>query len=153
MQQRTLFRAVFEEYAADPLPSRSAKGRFHDEDSGRTAYLAGKRITAWKEVIHRWMARPKSYRTAEVSVKVSKVVDLTDPGVQAKYGIDVLTLTGEDHEPCRRLARRIREEGAEAIWTFSRADQPGGRQLVVFLDRLASGSSVRVRQVGPIEEE
>lgn len=149
------YRAVFEDYVYDtdgPLSSRSGQGRFHDKADGPTTYLAVRPETAWKEVEFHWHPAPETYRMVEVSAKVKRVADLTDPAIRRTYDVNITTLVGDDHEPCRRLARRLRAEGFEALWTFSRADQPQGRQLVVFLDRLNPGSYVRVKKVRPIKE-
>ena len=77
---------------------------------------------------------------------------MTDPAVRRTYGVDVATLVGDDHAPCRRLATRLRAEGFEALRTFSKADDPYGRQLVVFLSQLNPGSYVRVVNVHEIGE-
>ena len=151
---RVFYRAVFEENLEDPLSSRAEKGRFHDVGSGRTTYLAERPDTAWREVGARWQGDPDPapYRMLVVRAKVRKVADLTDASVRRKYGVEASVLVGADWKPCQRLARRLREEGFEAIRTFSRADQPGGRQWVVFLDRLTPESGVRVVSVRGIAE-
>jgi RES domain-containing protein len=88
---------------------------------------------------------------AEVDVKLSEIVDLTEPSVQERYGVDQEELTADDYQVCQQLADRLRAEGVEAIWTYSRADQPGGRQLVVFVDRLKEGSLFEVASIRAIE--
>jgi hypothetical protein len=143
----SLYRAVFQGYEGDPLPTRSPQGRFHDPSSGPTTYLAESQSTAWKEVTHRWHARRSAYVMVEVAVSVDSVLDLTDEAVQVRYGCDRKMLTALEHEPCRRLAARLRGEGIEALWTFSAADNPDGRQLVLFLDKLGGESQVRVTGV------
>ena len=149
----TCYRAVYRDYRAEPLPSRSPAGRFHASAApGTVTYLAADPATAWREVTERWAADPKSYWMAEVKVKLAGVADLTDPKTQAHYDVDERVLTGVDHRPCQRLAERLRADGFEAAWTYSRADSPHGRQLVVFLDGLRSGSSVRVRTVTPVRD-
>lgn len=149
----TCYRAVYRDYRAEPLPSRSPAGRFHaSAGPGTVTYLAADPATAWKEVTERWAADPKSYWMAEVKVKLAGVADLTDPKTQARYDVDERVLTSVDHRPCQRLAERLRADGFEAAWTYSRADSPHGRQLVVFLDGLRSGSSVRVRTVTPVRD-
>lgn len=146
--EKRVFKAVYREYEKDPLPSRSENGRFHDRTTGkRTAYLASSAETAWQEVFHRWRAKPESYRIVEVAVKLGKVVDLTEPENQEKYGITPEVLTGDDYTSCQKLARQLREEGVEGFLTFSRADRPSGRTLVVFLDQLLGGSFVKVQRV------
>ena len=147
----THHRAVYRDYRAEPLPSRSPAGRFH-AGPGTVTYLAANPATAWKEVTERWGADPKSYWIAEVEVKLASVADLTDPKTQAHYDVDERVLTSVDHRPCQRLAEQPRSDGFEAAWTYSRADSPHGRELVVFLDDLRSGSSVRVVKVAPVRD-
>jgi len=149
----TCYRAVYRDYRAEPLASRSPAGRFHSGAApGSITYLAAEPTTAWQEVTARWGAEPKCYWMAEVQVKLTRVADLTDPKTQAHYDVDEHVLTGADHRPCQQLAERLRAEGFEAAWTYSRADKPHGRQLVVFLDGLRPGSSVRVRKVSPVRD-
>lgn len=144
---------MYAAYRKDPLPSRSPSGRFHSGRPGETVtYLGASGATAWKEVTERWGADPAAYWMAEVTVRLAKVADLTDAAAQARYGIAASVLTDARHEPCRQLAARLRDEGFEGAWTYSRADRPGGRQLVVFLDRLRPGSRVRVRSVKPVRD-
>ena len=147
----TLYRAFYEEFEDDPLPSRSAVGRFHDEATARgTTYLAASPETAWSEVTHRWWADKEMYRMAEVKVKMRVIADLTDPATRKRYGIDEESLTAEDYRPCQQLRRRLEADGVEGIWTYSRADRPSGRQLVVLLAQLQKGSKVEVVRTGPI---
>lgn len=150
---RRCYRAVYQSFQEDPLPSRSEQGRFHGPDTGSaTTYLAASAATSWAEVTHRWKANPDVYRMAEVEVLIERVADLTDPALQRRYGIDAATLVGDDYRPCQRLADRLRADGFEAIWTYSRADQPDGRQFVVFLDRLSEDSRVAVRELREIDQ-
>lgn len=146
--EKRVFKAVYREYEKDPLPSRSENGRFYDRATGkRTTYLASSAETAWKEVLLRWRARPESYRIVEMAVKLSDVVDLTEPENQKKYEVTSELLTGDDYTSCQKLAHQLREEGVEGFWTYSRADRPSGRTLVVFLDQLLESSFVKVQRV------
>lgn len=148
-----LYKAVYEEFADNPFPSRSAKGRFHDaETAGSTTYLAAYPTTSWKEVVHRWKANPAVYRMASVRVSVSNIVDLTSAESQRRYKITEPMLTGDEYGPTQLLAHRLRSLGVEAVWTYSRADQPNGRVLVVFLEQRAAGSEVTVDRVAEIED-
>ncbi len=150
-EESRLYKAVYADYQHDPLPSRSSSGRFHRADTGGvTSYLAASPQTAWREVRQRWRADPDAYRMVQVRVKVSKIVDLTDPATQTRYGVDREVLTGERYEQCQRLAARLRAEAVEAAWTFSRADSPQGRCLVLFLDLLAAESHVKAEQFAPL---
>jgi RES domain-containing protein len=143
MDLRTVFRAVYVDFEADPLPSRSSMGRFH-VGPVRITYLASSAETAWKEVVARWAADPVAFRMVEVEVTVTEIIDLTDPTVQSRYGVNAAQLTADDHDTCQQLGDRLKRAGVEAAWTYSAADKPDGRQLVVFLDNLQAGSSVTV---------
>lgn len=146
-KETKLYRAVYKEHQTNPLPSHSKSGRFHTEATGKhTTYLAESADTAWKEVTYRWKADPNSYCMVEVMVELTKIIDLTDPSIQKKYGVDASLLIGEDYGPCQKIAALLRAEGVEAIRTFSKAHSADGRQLVVFLDCLAKGSHVRVHR-------
>lgn len=141
-----LYRAVYQEFEHDPLPSRSEHGRFHT--AGRsTTYLAGSAETAWKEVAYRWRANRAVYRMVEVEIALHEIADLTEASLQKRYGTDEQALTADDHRICQEPAERLRGDGFEAIWTYSRADRPAGRQLVVLLDKLQKGSRVKVKKV------
>ena len=87
---------------------------------------------------------------AEVQISLHEVVDLTEPSTQQHYGIDQAALTADNYTVCQQLARRLRAEGVEALWTYSRADQPEGRQLVVFLDQLKQDSEVKIMNIRSI---
>lgn len=105
------------------------------------------RETAWKEATFRWKADQAAYRKVQVEVDVKKVLDLSDEKVQKRYGTSKDELIGDDYRPTQRLANTLRSEGFEAFWTYSRADQPHGKMLVVFLENLASTSTVVVKAV------
>jgi hypothetical protein len=150
----TGFKALYEGFADDPLPSRSASGRFHDARTGRgTTYLAATAATAWREVTHRWQAQAAAFRLATVRLRVSKLEDLTKRAAQQRYGVNRAMLVGDEYLPCQHLAQRLRANGFEAAWTYSRADQPEGRVLVVFLDRLKAPSRIERVELGPIPIE
>jgi RES domain-containing protein len=143
--RKKLYRAVIRAYADAPLASRSHTGRFHTE-KGSATYLAASPGTAWKEVLARLGAKREHFLVIEVEVEVDKlkVVDLTDPAVQAKYHVNTNLLIDVDHGPCQALAVRLRAEGIQAIWTFSRADYPEGRQLVIFLDLVDADACIHM---------
>src|SRR5688500_3437691 len=144
-----LFRAVYHAYAADPVPSRSETGRFHQESKPTTCLAATPR-TAWMEVSHRWNAESASFRMATIEASVTNLIDLTDSSVQAAFGITEGQLVDVNCEDCRQLAELLRGRGIEAVWTYSAADRPGGRQLVIFLDQLSASSNIRVLSIDPV---
>lgn len=142
---------MYRDYRDAPLPSRSPTGRFHSrQGGGSVTYLAASPDTAWKEVTERWGADRAAYWMVEVSVRLTKVADLTDAATRTRYGVDERVLTEADHERCQQLGQRLRADGFEGVLTLSRADRPGGRQVVVFLDRLTAGSRVRVTSAKPV---
>ena len=153
----TGYKAFYEQFSDDPLPSRSESGRFHDSRTARvTTYLAARSSTAWREVTHRWRADKGAYRLAMVRIRVAKIADLTKQSVQKRYGVDRQVLIGEEYKRCQELARRLRADGMQAAWTYSRVHQPAGRVLVVFLDRLDPSfgvERVEIRPIAPEDEE
>ncbi len=123
-KDQVLYKAVYSEYDKDPLPSRSASGRFHDADSGaNTSYLTDSAETAWKEVTFRLRAQPESYRMVEVEVRLNRVMNLADEKVQKRYGVNRQMLIADDYRLTQKVAARLRTEGVEAFWTYSRADR------------------------------
>jgi RES domain-containing protein len=146
------YRTVYKGFADNPIASRSAKGRFH-EAPGTTSYFAESASTAWNEVNYRWQAQPDEYRLVEVALRVYKWLDLTNAKTQRKYKIDPAKLVDADHSYCQELAARLRAEGIEAVRTYSYADQPDGRNWVVFLECLGPQSSIVVQRVGPVPTE
>ncbi len=128
------------------IPSKAPDGRFHS-DCEPITYLAASARTAMLEVLARYPSpKRNAYRTLHVEVVVHSVLDLTDPATRRRYQVTKRLLTERSHSRCQRLAKRLRAEGVEAIWTFSRADREG-RQLVVFLDLLSPLSAIHVRRV------
>jgi hypothetical protein len=61
-------------------------------------------------------------------------------------------LVADDYHLTQRVAARLKSEGIEAFWTYSRADQPEGRTLVVFLDNLGPDSRVEINRITSVEE-
>jgi len=138
------YKAVYAEFERDPFPSKSHSGRFHLNGVNIT-YVTPKQETAWKEISFRWKADPTSFRMVTAAVRLNIVVDLTDEQVQKESSITREDLVGSDYRPTQGLAKVLRSQEVEGIWTYSRADEPDGRTLVIFLDKLAPGSYVRVR--------
>jgi RES domain-containing protein len=145
------YKAFYAEFSDDPLPSRSSRGRFHDSETGRfTTYMAERPSTAWREVTHRWRAEAAAFQIAVVRLRLGKLADLTRRSTQQRYGVDRDALVGDEYRRCQTLAQRLRANGFEAAWTYSRADQPEGRVLVVFLDGLIPPSRIERVEVRPV---
>jgi hypothetical protein len=136
------------------VPARGQRGRFSDEP-GQVSYLAENPETAWREVSGHWppgMADPAAHVVVDIDVDLESVLDFTDEAVQREWGITFAELVQPppDYEPCQQLARRLRAKGIVAIWTYSAADQPDGRVLVVFLENLKPPSALRIAGVRPV---
>jgi RES domain-containing protein len=151
----TGYRLVYQRFADTPLEAK-AEGRFNRQNEGPTTYLSLTRRIAALEVAKRWGAagtNRAAYVVFEVSVRLRRVVDLTDPDTAAALEVSRETLTGADLAPCQALASRLRAAGIEGILTWSSAD-PDGKNLVIFLDRLDPASSVGPPTVlGSLEKE
>jgi RES domain-containing protein len=152
MVHRRLFRIVHRDRKADPVPSVSRMGRFHGKPR-EVSYLAETPMTAWKEVRAHWPADPSTHLVVDIDVDLDSVLDLTDETMQRECGITPAELVqaGPAYEPCQRLAQRLQARGVSAIWTYSAADQPDGRVLVVFLDNLGPSSALRVLDARPVD--
>lgn len=134
---------------ADGLPSRARHGRFHYWDFA-PCYLADRAKTAFIEVFSGFPQKTlKAFVCLHVEAELTNIVDLTDRKVARQHGTSEFELTGEDHAPCQRLAYKLRAEGVEAVWTYS-SKHPGGRVLVIFLDKLLPTSKVTVTGVTPV---
>lgn len=163
MSRSSAFRGTAYRHAAPPHAeigpalldgSRQVGGRFNPPGEFGALYLSLRPATARAE-LNRRAARtgvaledllPRVLLT--VNVELGRVLDLRDPEERARWGLDEEGVSGDDHGPCREIGRAARREGYEAI-LYPSAARREGTNLVVFLDRLHSGSEV---QVGGREE-
>ena len=125
-----LYRAVYEAYEADPVPSRSQTGGRYHHPAEPTSYMGSTPETAWLEVKAHWPAEPAAYRMVKLEISDLETLDLTDSSVQTTLGITEEELIGFDYSPTRRVAARARAEGVEGLRTYSASDRPDGRQIV-----------------------
>jgi hypothetical protein len=93
-----------------------------------------------------------------LAVRLRRVLDLTDAGVRAAWGLTVEDLASDDYARCQEVATVAREDGYEAIRYPSAAvvleqlaaggtavdDTQAADNLAIFADRLHPGSDVRV---------
>jgi RES domain-containing protein len=82
---------------------------------------------------------------AAIELRLSRVVDLTDPQVPRKAGLRNVDLTGA-HGPCQEIGMRAWESGVEALLVPSAAS-PRCKSLAVLLDNQFPRWSVRLRKV------
>jgi len=73
----------------------------------------------------------------ELEIQADEVLDLTDEETLTLLGLQPAMLTGDHRQVTQRLGREAREAGYQAILAPSAA-VPGGKNLILFLDRLPS---------------
>lgn len=71
----------------------------------------------------------------ELAIEAHEVLDLTHEETLARLGLQSAMLTGPHPEVTQRLGREARDAGYQAILAPSAA-VPGGKNLILFLDRL-----------------
>jgi RES domain-containing protein len=88
-----------------------------------------------------------------LEVSLGRVLDLTDEAVRETRGISLADLASDDYARCQAVARAARRDGYEAIRYPSATGQ--GENLAIFMDRLESGSSLRVveRRILPLHHD
>ena len=70
--------------------------------------------------------------------QLGRVLDLADPEISERWGLSTAHFCGDEHEPCQRAARRIRQGRYEAVRYPSARGQ--GLNLAVFWDIREPGS-------------
>jgi len=109
-------------------------------------YTSLKLETARLEIERYFTVPPDcGFLQAAIELRLSRVVDLTDPQVLRKAGLRTADLTGA-HGPCQEIGLRAWESGIEALLVPSAA-APRCKNLAVFLDNQFPGWSLRLRKV------
>lgn len=145
-----VFRVVRE--GLDPLGtegSLKAGGRYNPPNQFAALYTSLAAATAAEEVARGLRLRgidpeqfPEgAYWVYELEVKLEAVLDLTDPDVLRRSGIQRALLTGADVIPTREIAAQARELGYQALLVPSAA-RPDTKNLVIFLHKLAAPPQV-----------
>lgn len=142
----TVYRVLARRYPPLSLEgSLSYGGRYNPPYQFGALYCGLTQTICWSELekriegpIHR-----SRFKIVPIRARLQKVLDLTDPKVLLKLGIELKTLI---HPTDRHLTRQIavlaREAGFEAILAPSSAGP--GQILAVFSDQLSSESKVEV---------
>ncbi len=123
--------------------SLRAGGRYNPPGELGVLYTSLDRATATKEVARGLRLRgvdPKQFPAGawwvyELQVELEAVLDLTDPDVLEKLGIERDALAATDLRATRRIAAEARSAGYQALLAPSAA-APGAKNLIVFLDTL-----------------
>ena len=124
------------------VPSRRP-ARFHRETEPEpTHYLCLHPLGPWAELVRaRDLREPEALayvreRTWAVRVDLAGCLRVTLEDA-AEHGISPGDLVGDDHEPCRRWAERLRATGVPGAIVPSAA-LPGTENIVLFGDRVAA---------------
>jgi filamentous hemagglutinin len=125
--------------------SIKAGGRFNPPNAFGALYTSLEAPTALKEVAKGLRMRgiapeqfpEDAYWIYELEVRSEAVLDLTDPDVLQKSGLQQNALTGTDVNVTREIAAQARQHGYQALLVPSAAD-PNSKNLVIFPDRLAA---------------
>jgi RES domain-containing protein len=88
-------------------------------------------------------ARPRSLAT--IRVRLTRVLDLTDPAMLERLGVTREGIQAEDPALPRAIGEAAHRLGYEAVLAPSATGS--GRVLAVFLDNLAAGSTIEVEAV------
>ncbi len=156
----TAYRGARPRYARDPdflsgQGSKIAGGRWNPPDSCRTIYACTAGLTVLKEAfaasrragIPDSASLPVTIRSFECTLQ--EVVDLSDPAIQTALGLNMRALLAEDwlrpspHEAhCQAVGHEAFRAGIEGLLVPSAAD-PHDTNLVVFVDNLLAGSTLR----------
>jgi RES domain-containing protein len=127
-------------------------GRFNLKGQFEVLYVAGDGLTANREADAIFGRRGTPVVHVGVDVDLSNVLDLTDPAVQRALGTTTKELvapwfmiqTRGGEAPTQALGRVARDAGLEGLYCPSAQQQPDGRCLAIFPDRLRDTSSVAV---------
>lgn len=142
------------------LGSKRFGGRFTPKNSFETIYVAEDPVTALAEVSGVLLAGGSAtpllslpWVTVTVNGLLLSVLDLSDPGIQAKLGTNSQELTGEwRYTQATGIEAPTQLLGRVCHWTRlfdairypSSKNLPSGRCLAVFPDRLKSGAFLEV---------
>lgn len=131
-------------HASRDLRIAGATGRFHRAGDGNTTYLGDCLRTCEKEIragLGGQRLVRKNWRMIKVGVKLRRVVDLRDPKVRRKLGVNkrLLMLRRKKDVP-QAIGRMLRRQGIQGI-LFESVRDPGHACLAVFLEMAGGGLS------------
>ncbi len=142
---QVFFKAVWRGNIEAPLETKSEEGRYHTRmDMDQTMYLATTPETAMQEVAKRWGGDPAEYTVVSARVKLSRCADLTAEETQGLLKVSEDDLTGNRWRSCQQVAASLRARGYEAVLTYSAADRPKGRCLIIFTENFKATSGVEL---------
>lgn len=142
-----VFRADHPEHtdlAETATASRKEPGRFNTSRFG-AVYLSLEPDTAIQERQRNEGRVEHPCALFVVSLSVANIVDLTNEGELARWGLTRADLTSDDLERTQQVAQSAFEQGVEAIIWPSATGQ--GSSLAVFFERLSGDSNLNVVRV------
>jgi len=122
-------------------------GRYNPPDEFGALYLSDSPEACAAEMIRR-PRTPPNYVMGEIKVKAQKICDLTDPILLDRLGLEMDDLCTDDWEFTRILGNLIRDTNFEGALVPSAAGPY--KNLVLFLDRFSSQSSLELIDVRPL---
>jgi RES domain-containing protein len=129
----------------DTSGNRASGGRYNPPGEFGALYCSDSReLCLREEATH----GEGTVHVMPIEVSLELVLDLADPRLCRALDVAHAELVAEDHRTTRELGRIAREAGFEAL--LAPAAGGPGRNLVVFLNRLAPGS--RVAPVAELEQ-
>lgn len=137
----------------DPLSTEGSKrsgGRYNPAGQFGAVYSSLEAKTAAAEVARSLKARgldpatyaPDDWWVYELEVKLERALDLTNPVVLARLGLDAPALIGPDSELTRQLGAAARANGYEGVLAPSAAVS-SETNLILFPENLARSPAVR----------
>lgn len=127
-------------------------GRYNPPEEYGALYLS-ESAEACAAEMRRRPRTPPEYVVGEIEVNVERVLDLTDPALLDRLGLEIDDLCTDDWELTRILGSLIRDSDFEGMVVPSAAGPY--KNLVLFLDRFSSKSSIEHVEARPlvIEDE
>lgn len=149
----TVYRICSAPHSQSTLSLRGAlqfRGRYHLRGYFGALYTSEKLDTAVCEIGRRLTVAPKqTFVRSELRVRLSRVLDLTDPRVRRKWSVNSAQLISEDYTACQQLALKAWQGSLEGLIAPSAAD-PAEKNAVLFLDHQHPGWSVELVSVEPV---
>jgi RES domain len=138
-----LYRCVVHTAESPSLFAKHPEGRFHTNEDWQTAWIEVQR--------HLPTANPAAFDILEFEFDSSLLIDASNPAEAKAHGVSETQLVAPDYAACQELARSLRQSGVVGLLTYSAADRPDGRCIVLFeeclkpkqLPKLVSRRSVR----------
>ena len=123
-------------------------GRYNAPGEFGALYLSKTQKGCAAEITRR-PAHPTKYIIGKIRIKLGKVCDLTDEDLLKKLGLTRDHLTADDLAETQALGDLIRDAGFEGIIVPSAAGD--FNNLVIFVDRLSSASSIDLEEIKPLD--